>query len=765
MRRHISRAFLPLILAAAALAVGQPALAADKNALDPKVRAKSASAGEIARELGTAGAVRVIVELDAGTVDVGGKASLERAMRDPARRAGAKARVRASLSGFLSSKVIRQKGAPGRPERRAAVTRFTTVPAFAAVVDQAELESLARDPRVVAVNYDVPVVRHLDLALPLNGMPAVHAAGGTGDGVAVAVIDDGVQRDHPFIGVSRIVTAAEACFLDTFDCPNGSNEQIGAGAAAAAAGASHGTHVAGIVLGNRPSGSPLKGNAPDARLVPINIFGPNGSTSFSTIQRAFEYVDDLVYASGGTNPHRIASVNMSVGGGSSAGTCDTGFPGDGMKPVVDHLRAKGVLIAVSAGNSSSRSAMSYPACISSIVSVAATSRTGVVASYTNISPSTDLFAPGGDFSTGCVVSSVPTNSFAAFCGTSMASPMVAGAIAAIRELVPDASADAIEAALKSTGTPTADSRSGGTLTKPRMRADLALAALQASSPTPPSPTPDPPPVNDAFASATEIGANTMASRLSGTNVAATLESGEAAPVAGASASVWWRWTPAYDRRVVVDTSGSAVDTVLAVYSGASSVSSRGTTEGLSDDATGLGTASSVSFVARAGTTYHILVAGKGSSPTGALALNLASTPTNDNFADAQVVDVNFARLKKSVKTAGAVANGSNVGATFEAGEPAHARITSATKSVWYRLNLPQGTRVTIDTAGSSFDTVLAAYTPVSGTTLMTLAANDDATGLGLASRITFKVPSRQAIFVAVAGYGGAEGDIRLNVSR
>ena len=59
----------------------------------------------------------------------------------------------------------------------------------------------------------------------------------------------------------------------------------------------------------------------------------------------------------------------------------------------------------------------------------------------------------------------------------MAAPHVAGAIAAIRSACPSATADAIENALKSTGTPITDTRPGGTQTKPRIRVDLAVQSL------------------------------------------------------------------------------------------------------------------------------------------------------------------------------------------------------------------------------------------------------------------------------------------------
>ena len=66
----------------------------------------------------------------------------------------------------------------------------------------------------------------------------------------------------------------------------------------------------------------------------------------------------------------------------------------------------------------------------------------------------------------------------------MAAPHVAGAIAAIRSACPSATADAIENALKSTGTPITDTRPGGSQTKPRIRVDLAVQSLGCGSAAP-----------------------------------------------------------------------------------------------------------------------------------------------------------------------------------------------------------------------------------------------------------------------------------------
>lgn len=730
-----------VIAALAAAALSSPARAESKDAkiVNPEVAAKSTTAKEIAGVIAEKGLVRVlvVVEPSSGATlqdvsDAAGAAST---------RAATKQLVATTLDGILSAhKLSHVGGAKGAP----ALVRLTTVPAFSALVDEAELTALAKDARVVSVEYDRPMQKHLAVTLPFIGMPTVHTAGGTGAGYAVAVIDDGIQRDHVFVGLSRLYPGREACILDTNDCPNGSNQMIGTGASAGAPAASHGMHTSGIVLGNRASGTPNKGVAPAAKLVPINIFGPNTSTSQATILRAFEHVEDLVLLSGGANPLKIASINMSVGGGGSAGICDSDPQMALLKPVIDRLRAKGVLPVVSAGNDSKTGEMSFPSCLSTIVSVAATSRTGVVSSYTNISPSTDLFAPGGEFGA-CVISSVPTNTFGAKCGTSMAAPHVAGAAAALKKLFPTATACRIEDALKSTGLLTSDTRDGGTLTKPLIRVNHAR--LRLAAPVAPG--------NNNFASAFVIPANASDYTREASNVYANLETGEATYVGtGNNRSVWFKWTPTASGPVTIDTIGSGFNTVLAVFRGAVSAASRGTTVASNDDISASVRQSRVTFNAVAGTTYHIVVAGRTAAEECSITLNVKRPPTNDNFAAARSL---------FVPIGGAVGvSGNNIGATKQTGEPNLNGDAANSSTVWFRFTAQETGIVTIDTIGSEIaDTVLAAYRGAAINTLTQVAVNDDI-GLGNThSRASFQMVAGTQYFIQLAGWHGAQGRYRL----
>jgi hypothetical protein len=123
-----------------------------------------------------------------------------------------------------------------------------------------------------------------------------------------------------------------------------------------------------------------------------------------------------------------------------------------------------------------------------------------------------------------------------------------------------------------------------------------------------------------------------------------------------------------------------------------------------------------------------------------------SAPANNNFANAQVI----------TGSSGTV-TGSNVGATKESGEPNHAGFSGGA-SVWYRWQAPASGAVSFVTAGSDFDTLLAAYTGSSVNSLTAVAGNDDFNGT-LQSGITFTAQSGVTYYLAVDGFGGATGSI------
>src|SRR5439155_4233869 len=105
--------------------------------------------------------------------------------------------------------------------------------------------------------------------------------------------------------------------------------------------------------------------------------------------------------------------------------------------------------------------------------------------------------------------------------------------------------------------------------------------------------------------------------------------------------------------------------------------------------------------------------------------------------------------------------GDNVDATKETGEPNHAG-NAGGKSVWWNWTAPDNNSVTFTTKGSGFDTLLAVYTgsSVSG---LTLVASDDNSGQCNTSQLTFTPTSGTTYRIAVDGYNGAQGTVKLTL--
>ncbi len=133
---------------------------------------------------------------------------------------------------------------------------------------------------------------------------------------------------------------------------------------------------------------------------------------------------------------------------------------------------------IAAGNGASTDAIAAPACISTAISVGATTDSDTpggadhVAGYSNVSSQIALFAPGST-----ITSSIPGGGFQTKNGTSMAAPHVAGAWALMKSKAPDGSVAEILSALVATGVSIHDDRPGGAVTKPRIQLDAAISAL------------------------------------------------------------------------------------------------------------------------------------------------------------------------------------------------------------------------------------------------------------------------------------------------
>ena len=412
-----------------------------------------------------------------------------------------------------------------------------------------------------------------------------------------------------------------------------------------------------------------------------------------------------------------------------------------VQAAVERCRSAGVLFVAAAGNESNNndSLASYPASYTAdnIVSVAATTKSDGLASFSNYGlVSVDLAAPGeGLYST---VSS-SNSAYATYSGTSMATPHVAGVLAMMVAQFPTESYSSLITRLLN-GTDKVASLSGKT--KSGGRLNLAKALLVSTPPTPARPA------NDSFVAAVAVSGSSWT--LSGSNVDASSEAGEPQHAGSAPAkSVWWSWTATSTGTCNLSTTGSGFDTVLAVYQG-STVGAL-TAVASNDNASSGVITSSLSFPVTSGAVYRIAVDGK-SAASGVITLKGSVTvpgPTNDAFLSATAV----------TGTSFSV-TGSNTGATVEVGEPKHAGQTGG-RSAWWTWTAPSSGTLTVTTQTSTFDTLLGVYTGSALQSLTRMGSNDDESSSVRTSRVTITVVGGTVYRIAVDGYLGGQGTIRL----
>ena len=127
-------------------------------------------------------------------------------------------------------------------------------------------------------------------------------------------------------------------------------------------------------------------------------------------------------------------------------------------------------------------------------------------------------------------------------------------------------------------------------------------------------------------------------------------------------------------------------------------------------------------------------------------------PANDNFAEA--LSLSGAALETAA---------TNLFATLEPGEPEHADAPGGA-SIWWTWIAPITGDVTIDTQGSNVDTALAVYTGNTVGSLQLVAANDDVASNQPNSRVTFHAAENTHYAIAVDGYDGEPGNIRLEIA-
>ena len=261
----------------------------------------------------------------------------------------------------------------------------------------------------------------------------------TGAGQTIAIVDSGVDLDHPDLS-GKIAGGATfvGCAKDPGGCGDG---DIDSGEKRAGAGHPHGTHVAGIAAASTGNGEGIAGVAPDARILAVKVLDGAGEGSFEDVAAgvrwATEQGADVINLSLGALPGAQAFTLLGVE--------------DPLLEAVDEAIEAGAVVIAAAGNEFA-SVCAEPAFGSGALCVTATDRFEGRPAYANFPIDPDghaVAAPGGSAVLSCqddVVSTVPedrgdicselegTPGYDFFAGTSMAAPHVAGVAALLTEL-------------------------------------------------------------------------------------------------------------------------------------------------------------------------------------------------------------------------------------------------------------------------------------------------------------------------------------------
>ena len=274
-----------------------------------------------------------------------------------------------------------------------------------------------------------------------------------GNGRTIAILDTGINAANPaFTGKPGGKVIAEACFSNatagTYSaCNNGSTGAYASRPIASMvlnkAEFDHGSHVAGIAAGRN-------GIAPKANIISVNInserrwqctnaderkmYGCSAGCCKATIlnsgqARGYDYILELV-----KKGYKIDVINMSYGDSgkyTSRKSADSQFAWK--KTYYDKLIAQNIVLVAAAGNNHYNGYIGQPAALSNVIAVGALAgwKTPALTSFSNHSPLVDITAPGYE-----ILSAGYSKESVYMSGTSMAAPMVSGAVALVKQMYP-----------------------------------------------------------------------------------------------------------------------------------------------------------------------------------------------------------------------------------------------------------------------------------------------------------------------------------------
>lgn len=223
----------------------------------------------------------------------------------------------------------------------------------------------------------------------------------TGKNIKIAILDTGVDLNHPDLNITDGVCVLSQC-TDSYNDDNG-----------------HGTHVAGII-GAKDNDIGIVGVAPDAELYTIKALNSRGRGTTSTFMAGLDWAISK----------DVDIINLSL---------TTDVEDLGIKAMIDKAYQKGILVIAAAGNEGTESGTSetvmYPAKFSNVIAVSAIGKNLTRIPTSSTGMEVELTAPG-DYIYSTYPTALKADGYAEMTGTSMAAPFVTGLAALYKEKYP-----------------------------------------------------------------------------------------------------------------------------------------------------------------------------------------------------------------------------------------------------------------------------------------------------------------------------------------
>jgi subtilisin family serine protease len=359
--------------------------------------------------------------------------------------------------------------------------RYNFLPAVALEVTDQGLVELEASPTIAAIQVDYEVEPMLNHTAEIVEATSAWQTGLDGNGWYVAVLDTGIRASHEAFTGKDI---RQACFSYPGVCPDGTGRDTTSPDAARHLPEpyynDHGTHVAGIATGKDPAGT-YDGIARGANIIAVQVFHPvdgpgncDGADHCSTANTG-DIVAAIDWLYSIRNDYQIASINLSLGGGRYYSQASCNLYNDFFRNAFALVRSVGIIPAAASGNDGWCDSLASPGCIDYAVAVGATNDDDEEAGFSNFHESMlDVYAPG-------VGVNAPVgdgdHAYGGKSGTSMATPHVAGALAILRQKLPDASAGQIIDGLETAGEPLASAHCDPSGTQKRLRIFNTLHAM------------------------------------------------------------------------------------------------------------------------------------------------------------------------------------------------------------------------------------------------------------------------------------------------